>query len=145
MIQLACNHHSCKPCLQLYFQEAMTDESIFPPKCCKEPIPPSLVLDATAIQMFREREVEVSAISRLYCADPSCAKFINPQNIESQVGTCPCGHNTCLRCRRSQHGGECQPDLDLDAVLQIASDDGWRRCRKCNGMIELTIGCNHIT
>ncbi|PVH71728.1 hypothetical protein DL98DRAFT_387736, partial [Cadophora sp. DSE1049] len=30
-------------------------------------------------------------------------------------------------------------------VLQAADENGWQRCYSCRRLVELDIGCNHIT
>ncbi|KAL8679326.1 MAG: hypothetical protein Q9186_004373 [Xanthomendoza sp. 1 TL-2023] len=40
---LACGHDYCHGCLVSLFNSAMTDESLYPPRCCRELIPLNLV------------------------------------------------------------------------------------------------------
>ena len=42
-------------------------------------------------------------------------------------------------------GQECPQDYGLDATLEFAEHEGWRRCHSCRAMVELTVGCRHVT
>lgn len=33
-----CQHEYCRPCLEALFKASITDESLFPPRCCRQPI-----------------------------------------------------------------------------------------------------------
>ncbi|EAW06656.1 uncharacterized protein ACLA_083510 [Aspergillus clavatus NRRL 1] len=48
-----------------------------------------------------------------------------------------------MLCKRAAHEGDC-PDED-EEVLQLSEREGWRRCFQCRKVIELGVGCNHIT
>lgn len=42
-------------------------------------------------------------------------------------------------------GVDCPEDFGLEATLEEAERQGWRRCYKCRALVELTVGCRHIT
>jgi hypothetical protein len=42
-------------------------------------------------------------------------------------------------------GVECPQDFGLEATLEEAERQGWRRCYQCRALVELTVGCRHIT
>ncbi|KAF3920523.1 hypothetical protein ABW20_dc0108619 [Dactylellina cionopaga] len=44
-----------------------------------------------------------------------------------------------------EEGTVCPPDRDTQAFLNTADQNGWRRCIKCQQMIELGTGCYHMT
>jgi hypothetical protein len=48
-------------------------------------------------------------------------------------------------CKRTAHLGDCPSDSTLQEVLALAAENGWRRCDGCKVVVELTMGCNHIT
>lgn len=61
---------------------------------------------------------------------------------------CPhCSTAICIICRGRGHatGQDCPQDYGLDATLEFAEQEGWRRCHSCHTMVELTFGCRHIT
>jgi len=53
----------------------------------------------------------------------------------------------CRICRAAAHDDDedCPQDFGLDATLEAAEREGWRRCYRCRAMVELTVGCRHIT
>ncbi|KAL7270169.1 hypothetical protein RUND412_007128 [Rhizina undulata] len=144
-----CNHNYCNECMQRLFKEATTDESLFPPRCCKEEIPlaiSEIVLSATELGKFKAKAREFKVKDRIYCFDPRCSVFIPPEKIILDVGTCEkCSKRTCKFCQQREHGGECPQDKDTQEMLKFAGESGWRRCYRCRAMMELKEGCNHIT
>lgn len=49
-------------------------------------------------------------------------------------------------CKAASHGNaECPKDTDTAAVLNAANRAGWTRCYRCRAVIELTVGCYHMT
>jgi len=60
-------------------------------------------------------------------------------------GKCPkCFMVTCTICKGASHAGDCQQDTSTQQVLQLATEQGWRRCSNCRRTIDLKLGCNHI-
>lgn len=50
-----------------------------------------------------------------------------------------------MTCKGASHHGDCPNDESLHQVLQLAGQQLWQRCQNCRAMIELNVGCNHIT
>ncbi|KAI1869401.1 hypothetical protein JX265_006491 [Neoarthrinium moseri] len=78
-----CGHEYCRECLQRLFVDAMTDESLFPPRCCRQPIPLDknrLFLNGNIVQEFQEKALEFSTPNRTYCHDRDCGAFIPAAN-----------------------------------------------------------------
>ncbi|KAI1171298.1 hypothetical protein F4777DRAFT_565982 [Nemania sp. FL0916] len=144
-----CNHEYCRQCLERLFRDAMVDESLFPPRCCRQPIPldkSQLFLIGEVVQEFREKALEFSTPNRTYCHNASCASFIPPMNYLDMTASCDnCQSQTCTTCKRASHIGDCPNDEQLQQVLQLAREQGWQRCQNCWGMVELNTGCNHMT
>jgi hypothetical protein len=46
---------------------------------------------------------------------------------------------------KANHTGDCPEDVGLQQVLDAAQEYGWQRCYNCRRVVELDIGCNHIT
>ncbi|KAI9898791.1 hypothetical protein N3K66_007151 [Trichothecium roseum] len=147
---LACQHAYCRDCLTDFFSRSLQDETIFPPSCCKAPIPIAQhqhLLPATAPSLHRAREAEVSSAERLYCSHPRCSAFIPASRIAGDVGTCPspaCRRRTCKLCRRPEHADACAEDVDGRALLDMGRREGWQRCGACGRMVEKTEGCVHM-
>ncbi|OHF02232.1 IBR finger domain-containing protein [Colletotrichum orchidophilum] len=149
--QLPCNHAYCRDCLRTLFELSLTDESLFPPRCCKLPIPVDgnarALLSSKLVGEFRAKEIEFSTPNRTYCHRPTCSRFIPKEFIRADVGTCPqCQHQTCTMCKGAEHGNEdCAQDTLTQELLQVAAANGWQRCFSCRRIVELDHGCYHMT
>jgi hypothetical protein len=146
-----CSHCYCTGCLGQLHRASMTDESLYPPRCCRQTMPWEDVknkLDAQLATEFEEKKEELDTLAdqRTYCSDTTCTKFIGRALIANDVATCPtCSKATCTKCKTAQHGGDCPRDEAMQQTLQLATEQGWRRCDKCGRMIDLAFGCYHIT
>ncbi|GCB20534.1 hypothetical protein AAWM_03419 [Aspergillus awamori] len=147
--RLDCNHKYCNDCLKDLFRRATKDSTLFPPRCCRMPIHLELVqkhMSETEISDFRSAEIEFATTDRTYCCNASCGKFILPRNITAGRAQCPhCRSDTCAMCKNSFHTDDCVEDADLQATLALASTQGWQRCFRCRALVDLGIGCYHIT
>ena len=141
-------HHYCKECTIQLFDLAMTDESMFPPRCCGEAIPLDLarpLLTAAKVHEFESKLPELSTMNRTYCHDPACGAFIPPPSIDGEKATCSwCSLVTCTVCKKQTHNGDCLEDPALESFLTTARAAGFQTCYQCNRMVELSVGCNHI-
>ncbi len=89
-----CGEDYCKDCLPELFEQSYTDESLFPPRCCKQVIPSDgkgieLFLSKELRDKYESRRVEVETKDRTYCSDPNCGTFILPSKIQTKVAVCP--------------------------------------------------------
>jgi len=52
-----------------------------------------------------------------------------------------------VRCKSGAHFDECVVGRDQvgDEVRRIAEEKGWKVCYNCNGLVELSGDCNHVT
>ncbi|KAF5869055.1 putative ibr finger domain protein [Botrytis fragariae] len=113
----SCRHEYCRTCLEQLFHLSMSDESLFPPRCCNEPITIAsvrLFLTSYIVHAFEEKRIEFETPNRTYCCLQSCSAFIHPSRIVN------------------------------NEVLDLARDSGWQRCYSCWDMVKLEVGCNHI-
>ncbi|KAJ5710907.1 hypothetical protein N7488_005063 [Penicillium malachiteum] len=145
-----CGHGFCVDCMREMFLKATKDEELFPPRCCGKTFPPEFaerVLDHGELNAFDEKANEWKSQNRLYCADATCSRFIPSSSIENEVGTCPgCTKQTHTICGSFVHpDADCPLDPGVQDILQMAGESRWQRCFKCRTIVELTIGCNHIT
>jgi len=144
-----CGHEYCEDCLRNLFESSMTDESLFPPRCCKQPIPPGAVrifLTRELIDQYELKKVEFGTTNRTYCSSLRCSVFLRKEDIEGDRGTCQdCGIVTCTMCKAEAHQGDCPADVNLQLVLATAAENEWQRCYSCRRLVELDTGCNHIT
>lgn len=148
-IQLPCAHRYCVECIIAMFEDSLSNECSFPPKCCREAIVLSSVqaiLGVPLVRRFEEKERELRDPNRTYCADRDCSIYISPELVEEYVGTCRfCQERTCVRCKKVAHPGTCSKDLETKELLDKAKAERWQRCYKCYTMVELKSGCYHIT
>jgi len=148
--RLQCDHLYCHDCLRQYFVKAMSDKSIFPPKCCDGPIPLASVqaeLSPHEMDHFKKAEVEFSTTDRTYCSNAYCRQFVPPIDILGNLAYCSsCGTSTCVMCNDDHLGiDDCPADVALQDTLALAKSKGWPRCYMCGVLVELRSGCNHIT
>ncbi|RDW81178.1 BRcat and Rcat domain-containing protein [Aspergillus mulundensis] len=147
--RLNCAALYCHDCLRSIFATATTDESLFPPKCCGEPIPLCLVqgkMSQHELDEFRNAEVEFSTSNRTYCSNTDCQRFVSPRNIQADRARCPyCDLDTCVLCKSAYHDkDDCAADTALQATLELVKRMRWQRCYACGAVVELTIGCYHM-
>ncbi|KAF4928700.1 hypothetical protein CGCVW01_v001825 [Colletotrichum viniferum] len=146
-----CDHLYCATCLQKLFRLSLVDESLFPPRCCRKPIPMDQVQHVIPKQLMQEfitKEIEFSTVNRTYCHQPQCSTFIPPTSIEGDIGTCPaCQAKTCVLCKSMEHNhaDACKEDTATQEVLKLAADKKWPRCNKCHAIVELNTGCYHMS
>lgn len=142
-------HEYCRGCLRELFSRCLTDESLFPPRCCGEPFLLDSVrvfLTSSLVGEFLARSLELETPDRTYCHRPSCSTFIPPQFIRQGEGMCPrCQARTCIICKGAPHTGDCPRDTGLQEVLRVAEENEWQRCYSCQRVVELVTGCNHMS
>jgi len=147
--RVPCGHEYCRDCLQELYSHAMTDDTLFPPRCCRQPITSGGVrvfLTSELIHQYEQKKVEFDTPNRTYCSNSVCSAFIHPDYIINDQATClECSRITCTMCKSESHLGDCPADVGLQQVLEAANENGWQRCYKCRGLVELEHGCNHMT
>lgn len=147
---VGCRHEYCRACLRRLFSDSLTDESLFPPRCCGVAIDVEQVLDflpAKLVGQFRAKKVELETPNKTYCHQPTCSLFIPPAAISGDVGTCVrCRQRTCIICKGpSHHESDCPGDAGIQMLLDVAAENGWQRCYQCHRIVELNFGCYHIS
>lgn len=144
-----CKHEYCRDCLQTVVRNALVDEALYPPRCCRLPFTIDSMrglLTPEIISDFHEKKIEFATINRTYCSNRQCSVFLYPINIQGDKGKCPiCFTTTCTICKGDSHRGNCPKDEGVQQVLALGAELGWKRCKRCSRMIELKVGCNHIT
>ncbi|KAL6306048.1 hypothetical protein BKA93DRAFT_730067 [Sparassis latifolia] len=158
-IRAPCGDYYDRACILELFQAATRDESLFPPRCCRQRIPLESVqqhMTAELLNLFKSKTEEFSTLKRVYCARQSCSRFLGAQ-IESSLKwifwptykcSAPgCGTETCSWCKKkATFGHRCDGDDGNDQrVLALARAQGWSRCPGCEQIIELNHGCFHMT
>ena len=148
---LPCKHQFCRECLEHLFESSLTDETLYPPKCCRQKIDLDsvrLYLSATLLSIFEEKQEEFETLDKTYCCAIECAGFIRSAEIDAatKTGTCRnCQTKTCVICKSAAHQGECPKDEAMAQLAQLAQQEGWQTCRNCKRYVELDQGCFHMT
>lgn len=144
-----CGHNYCIACVEELHRSAMQDETLYPPRCCQQEMPwgsVRLIVDDELEADFEEKREELSTKNRTYCHKANCSAFISGVHIAGNIATCPeCHDTTCAICKAASHAGDCPADEEIERTLNLAENQGWRRCGECRKVIELVLGCNHIT
>ncbi|KAG6019059.1 hypothetical protein E4U41_003416 [Claviceps citrina] len=136
-VRCPCSHTYCRDCMTELFTIALDDASLFPPRCCRQPIPPGLLsqgfLPGTVLATFAEKELEYATPNRTYCHVRTCSAFVPPASVRDDVATCGrCRARTCTICKAEAHAGhDCPSDEPTQDVLRLASRQGWQRCFSC--------------
>lgn len=147
MIENSCSHVYCQGCVIRLLQNSLADESLFPPRCCRLPLPLETargIIDDGLWARFEEKTIEHGDQHHTYCSNPACSRYILPTYVYGTIGTCRlCNRQTCTLCKKINHQGECVDDRA--EVLELARAEGWQRCSNCSHLVELRSGCNHIT
>ncbi|KAL1637250.1 hypothetical protein SLS58_009437 [Diplodia intermedia] len=144
-----CRHDYCRECVDQLFRLSMTDETMFPPQCCQQPISLDdvrMILPVDTAREFQRKKPELETPNKTYCHRQACSTWIPPRNISDDVGTCPkCYLQTCTICKGTTHDGDCPRDEATQLLLLEADNNRWQRCYKCRSVVELNTGCHHIT
>ncbi|KAG4440048.1 hypothetical protein IFR05_004498 [Cadophora sp. M221] len=124
-----CTHEYCLGCLQALFHASITDDTLFPPRCCQLPITPSttsirLSLPLSVVQQYEAKKIEFDTPNRTYCSNPPCSSFIRIEHIVEERATCQvCMVVTCVICKGAAHTGDCPDDEALKLVLETAREN----------------------
>ncbi|CAN8301138.1 unnamed protein product [Cochlearia groenlandica] len=120
--------------------------------------------------VWRQRVIEnaIPFTERVYCPYMKCSVLMSKTEVyesaksltsmypeESEVSRCiECRGLFCVECKVPWHENmSCaeykrlnpNPPMDDLKLKSLASDKMWRQCSKCQHMIELIHGCNHVT
>lgn len=153
LVSLTCQHSFCRRCFHLLIMNALQTEDNWPPKCCVSPIDHKTCLKnisrtLSAIYKEKRQEYLVPISERYYCPTPDCGLFVPPDKINAPYRQAKCKnrHLTCTDCRQGAHSDavQCNKNLDMELVLVMAHQEGWRRCPRCRTIIEHKTACRHI-
>ncbi|KAF3040566.1 hypothetical protein E8E11_000394 [Didymella keratinophila] len=148
-LRLQCDHTYCRTCLLDLFTSSIANPILFPPRCCKLPIPLDtcrVMLAKDLIKDFDLKVEELATPNPTYCANADCSKFIRSKDIKNDVGHCVfCKSTTCVQCKNQSHTGLCPSDPHVQLLKDVAKRSKWQQCTECNNMVELAQGCFHMT
>jgi hypothetical protein len=94
---------------------------------------------------------------RVYCSNPSCAKFLDASLQVTDADTrvkyamCDaknCRTRTCTSCKKlvdqSVRHHICKASEEDELFKKAALEQGYQECFSCGAVVELTEACNHI-
>ncbi|KAL8880876.1 MAG: hypothetical protein Q9198_001802 [Flavoplaca austrocitrina] len=123
----SCGHDYCQSCLSKLFELSTTDETLFPPRCCRQTISLNLAklyLSSELVQRFQQKTVEYQSSDRTYCSRPTCSAFITFTGISDERATCTtCFQQTCIICKGNSHDGDCPQDTATQQMLALAAEE----------------------
>ncbi|KZT10255.1 uncharacterized protein LAESUDRAFT_672944 [Laetiporus sulphureus 93-53] len=114
------------------------------------------ILPQTDMVMWYHQKL-LDSIPRYYCPNPRCSAIVEAHDDEdAPQATCPvCSTAICVPCKVLWHEGfsceeyqalpEDERSPEDQQTLQLMKAQQWRRCPKCSFIIELTVGCYHMT
>lgn len=149
-LQAPCEHYYCEDCTINLVNACISDELLYPPKCCNRLIPHDMItpfLDDGLRSLYRskQREFAVPAALRIYCPTPDCPVFIaSSESIRGDVTCYMCKARVCSMCKQAAHVGPCSNDPGILQVRALARIRQWQTCPKCYAVVERTGGCNHM-
>ncbi|OJA12158.1 hypothetical protein AZE42_10795 [Rhizopogon vesiculosus] len=150
-----CGHFYDIGCITDLFRAATRDDSLYPPLYCHQDIPSPQVrphLTQALLAEFELKAQEFGTLKRVYCAAPACGRLLGSlyEGLFFKIFTCPsptCTMATCRKCGEKYDGWNhnCTLDAEIERVLTLSRKSGWSRCPGCAQMIELNMGCYHMT
>lgn len=148
-ITAPCGHYYDIACLVDLFRSTLRDESLFPPRCCQQPFVFESIrqyLGRRLAAEFQENAAEFSTADRVYCHRPTCSTFLGAASHTMTLLRCrACDSHTCAHCKEAGHTGRLCSSASDNALLDLAAREGWKRCPGCHRLVELTVGCFHMT
>lgn len=102
---------------------------------------------------FGVKSAEFGTLKRVYCSTLTCSRFLGPQTSGRycRIMACPeTGRRafTFSSCKSRILPGVnhiCKVDARDQNVLDLGRNAGWAQCPGCAQMIELSMGCYHMT
>ncbi|CAA7038220.1 unnamed protein product [Microthlaspi erraticum] len=164
-----CGHRFCSQCVKRYIEVRLLERSLVrcPHTGCKSNLSLEicdylLTPKLRAMWKRKKREDSIPLTQRIYCPNRSCSALMSETELykPSEAGgkriCVKCGRPFCISCKVSWHSylscsfyKRLHPNPTYTAnggkLKALARKEGWRQCRKCKHMIELSQGCARIT
>ncbi|KAG9313338.1 hypothetical protein JVU11DRAFT_5643 [Chiua virens] len=148
-----CVHYYCRGCLVNLVETSLCDESLYPLRCCRQPLPLEsgvfwfITLSLRQNFLDKSREYSVPAGSRVYCSNPRCSTFLGASGYFKRNLICgDCHTISCSQCKKTAHPEEdCSDQQSMMELREMATANKWQTCPGCHAIVELSQGCYHIT
>lgn len=151
MFKIPCGHYYCWDCLVALAEAFTRDESFFPLRCCDKPLPIEEILPNLPLELrtlFQRKHAEFSTLpkNRLYCSVPTCSTFLGSSEDLSKIKCPSCLVDTCPKCKELAHPEKrCEVNASYKALQELAKSRKWQTCPGCHVLVELIMGCYHVT
>ncbi|KAI0913685.1 hypothetical protein F4823DRAFT_534825 [Ustulina deusta] len=156
LARLNCGHRWCEKCLKRRFKLSIEDAQNMPPTCCTEDIIPIKHVNDLFNDDFKrawnEKFSSFLTRDRNYCPKAKCGEWIRPADLRhhsngrTSAKCRKCNTEICGDCYNKWHKSRhCPADAATAQFEKVAEEAGWKRCFKCQAMVELKEGCNHMT
>jgi hypothetical protein len=163
-VKLRCRQCICYACHERYIRLSTKDPLLMPPRCCGDdhhlsPRKSKQRFDAKFKEEWTKKYQESKAEIFLYCPILQCDGLVKPvvypvlgnrpERESVSEGKCDrCSMYVCLHCKQLSHGRRaCQTAMaDLNTIIftELARQEGWRQCYRCQTMIERQEGNNEM-
>lgn len=151
-LKAPCGHAYCGDCIADLIQAATRDESLYPPRCCSKAfldsdITPLLSLNLLQLYQSKQTEFDIPAANRIYCPTPTCSIFLgSSKNTFGCILCKKCSIFICCKCRQPAHpGNDCTENQSILELHKLAKSEKWQTCPGCKAIVELQVGCYHMT
>ncbi|KAF3915610.1 hypothetical protein ABW21_db0207989 [Orbilia brochopaga] len=146
VFSLDCGHRYCVECLRDHIMHVVNRNSQYPPRCC-EPLPLTFAAEVLMeVELNKLLDLRDAYESSKQVSCHECKEDILQASIQNASAYCvSCAKFTCTHCGKELHDGLCPEDKDTAMLLETAQKEGWSKCEKCSSVVELTVGCFHMT
>lgn len=156
-VSLLCGHSYGIECFSMFAMASLSNGSVFPARCCGVSVPFDLIqayLCAEDLAQYNLRHEEVMTRERVYCANPTCTRFLGPLHNGGSSSFSPplrcsfCESVTCSACRHIIDAQAmehiCRMTKEDDEIAALRETEGWATCPGCESLIEKEDGCSTI-
>ena len=169
-VQPTCPHICCESCFIELVRMAVGDHKRLPLKCpaCNAAFTEMDSPQVTAmlekvrcrgqtLKALYDRAVHVTKLKNpFYCPNKKCdAVFETPPKGGSLFQCSACRFSLCIACKSLEHSPltcvqfQALPENDRQQndlkLYELAGAKKWRRCPRCQAVVEREMGCNHMT
>ncbi|XP_023638901.1 probable E3 ubiquitin-protein ligase RNF217 [Capsella rubella] len=162
-----CRHRLCFECLKKYIEVRLLKGSVVrcPYYRCKsklifESCKHILKHEQRVMWLKRKKDDSIPVTKRIYCPNPRCSALMSETELSKSTGggearrlCLKCRELFCINCKVSWHSNlSCQaykwlhpyPTENDRKIMSLANQKEWRRCGKCQHMIERSSGCVQV-